>query len=150
MKKIIILAASICALSATAAFAAQVNITDNEKINQVISEYYPDLKDYYEAGVMSVESLKEETLADGSTEYDITYKFVKNYYDQDEIDDVLREQFPDVYGMSKIGLIKDISVYRFVNKATGTILTNVAYNSTRPQPDKAPRFHGPRFRHGRS
>lgn len=149
MKKIIILAASICAFSATAVFAAQETVTDGEKINQVISDCYPGLKDYYDAGVMSVESLKEQTLADGSTEYDITYKFVKNYYDQGEIEEVLREQFPDIYGMSKAGLIKDISIYRFVDKATGKILTNVAYNSTRPQPDKAPRFGRRPFRHGR-
>lgn len=76
-------------------------------------------------------SLKEQTLGDGSTEYGIKYKFVKNYYDQAEIDDVLKAQFPDIYMMSKAGILKDISIYRFVDKNTGKILTNVAYNSIR-------------------
>lgn len=76
-------------------------------------------------------SLKEQTLGDGSTEYGIKYKFVKNYYDQAEIDDVLKAQFPDSYRMSKAGILKDISIYRFVDKNTGKILTNVAYNSIR-------------------
>ena len=148
MKKIILLAATFCAFFGTAAFAAQETITNDENISKVINECYPGLKDYYEAGVMSVESLQEQTLADGSTEYDIKYKFVKNYYDQGEIEEILREQYPDIYGMSKAGIIKDISIYRFVDKGTGTILTNVAYNSTRPQQDRAPRF-GRWFRRGR-
>ena len=109
---------------------------------------YPELKDYYEAGVMSIESLKEQTLGDGSTEYGIKYKFVKNYYDQAEIDEVLKEQFPDIYRMSKAGILKDISIYRFVDKNTGKILTNVAYNSNVPQREAAPRF-GAWFRRGR-
>ena len=148
MKKIILLAATFCAFFGTVAFAAQETITNDENISKVINECYPGLKDYYEAGVMSVESLQEQTLADGSTEYDIKYKFVKNYYDQGEIEEVLREQYPDIYGMSKAGIIKDISIYRFVDKGTGKILTNVAYNSTRPQQDRAPRF-GRWFRRGR-
>ena len=148
MKKIILLAATFCAFFGTAAFAAQETITNDEIISKVINECYPGLKDYYEAGVMSVESLQEQTLADGSTEYDIKYKFVKNYYDQGEIEEILREQYPDIYGMSKAGIIKDISIYRFVDKGTGKILTNVAYNSTRPQQDRAPRF-GRWFRRGR-
>ena len=148
MKKIILLAATFCAFFGTAAFAAQETITNDENISKVINECYHGLKDYYEAGVMSVESLQQQTLADGSTEYDIKYKFVKNYYDQGEIEEVLREQYPDIYGMSKAGIIKDISIYRFVDKGTGKILTNVAYNSTRSQQDRAPRF-GRWFRRGR-
>ena len=148
MKKIILLAATFCAFFGTSAFAAQETITNDENISKVINECYPGLKDYYEAGVMSVESLQQQTLADGSTEYDIKYKFVKNYYDQGEIEEVLREQYPDIYGMSKAGIIKDISIYRFVDKGTGKILTNVAYNSTHPQQDRAPRF-GRWFRRGR-
>jgi hypothetical protein len=149
MKKISLLAAlAIASFFAASAYAGQETITDSEKISSVINDCYPGLKDYYDAGVMSIESFTEETLADGSTEYDITYKFVKNYYDQDEIDNVLKEQYPDIYMMSKAGLLKDISIYRFVDKATGKILTNVAYNSTAPQREATPR-HGSWFRRGR-
>ena len=143
MKKISLLAAiAIASFFATSANAAQETITDSEKISGIINECYPELKDYYDAGVMSIESLTEETLGDGSTKYDIKYKFVKNYYAQSEIDDVLKEQYPDIYMMSKAGLLKDISIYRFVDKATGNLLTNVAYNSTVPQREAAPRFGG--------
>ena len=149
MKKISLFAAiAIASIFAVSAHAAQETVTDGEKISEIINDCYPELRDYYDAGVMNVESLKEQTLADGSTEYDIKYKFVKNYYAQDEIDEVLKEQFPDVYQMSKAGLLKDISIYKFVDKATGKILTNVAYNSTRPQREPAPRF-GRWFRRGR-
>ena len=149
MKKISLLAAiAIASFFAASAYAGQETITDGEKISEVINDCYPELSDYYNAGVLSIESFTEETLADGSTEYDIRYKFVKNYYGQDEIDEVLKEQYPDIYGMSKAGLLKDISIYRFVDKATGKILTNVAYNSTVPQRDPAPR-HGMWFRRGR-
>ena len=149
MKKISLLAAiAIATIFATNAFASRETITDNEKISEIINECYPDLKAYYDSGVMSIESLQEETLADGCTQYDIKYKFVRNFYDQSEIDDVLKEQYPDIYTMSKIGLLKDIAVYRFVDKDTGDILTNVAYNRNVPQHDPAPRFGNP-FRHGR-
>ena len=143
MKKISLLAAiAIATVFATSAYATQETITDAEKISGIINDCYPELKDYYDAGVMSIESLTEETLGDGSTKYDIKYKFVKNYYAQSEIDDVLKEQYPDIYMMSKAGLLKDISIYRFVDKATGNLLTNVAYNSTIPQREAAPRFGG--------
>ena len=102
MKKISLLAAiAIATIFTTNAFAARETITDSEKISEIINDCYPDLKDYYDTGVMSIESLQQETLADGSTQYDIKYKFVKNYYDQSEIDDVLKEQYPDIYTMSK-------------------------------------------------
>ena len=133
MKRFIILAAMFCTLFGTTAFAAKETVTDGKKIERVINNYYPGLKDYYAEGVMRVESLQEETLADGSTEYNIKYKLIKNYYSQDEIDEVLKVKFPDVYAMKKKGVIKDVSVYRFVEKETGKVLTNVAYNKNIPQ-----------------
>ena len=149
MKKISLLAAiAIATVFSANAFAARETITDSEKISEIINECYPDLKAYYDSGVMSIESLQEETLADGCTQYDIKYKFVRNFYDQSEIDDVLKEQYPDIYTMSKIGLLKDIFIYRFVDKDTGDILTNVSYNRNAPQHAPAPR-HGNPFRHNR-
>ena len=128
MKKIVLLAALFCTLFCAQAFAEKRNITDSEEIAKVIGEYYPNLDAYYAAGVIDVDSLYEETLSDGSTKYDIKYKFRKNYYGQDEIDGVLKNEFPDVYAMKAHGVIKDVSVYRFVEKNTGKVLTNVAYN----------------------
>ena len=149
MKKISLLAAiAIATIFTTNAFASRETITDSKKISEIINECYPDLKAYYDSGVMSIESLQEETLADGCTQYDIKYKFVRNFYDQSEIDDVLKEQYPDIYMMSKTGLLKDVSICRYVDKATGNILTNVAYNRTAPRHAPAPRFEN-RFRHGR-
>lgn len=119
-------------LSSVSAYAGKEPIMDTEKISNVIDECYPHLKDYYNAGLLHIDLLTEETLADGSKEYHIRYKFVKNYYPEDEVDEVLKEQYKDIYMMSKAGMLKDISIYRFVDKATGNILTNVAYNRNVP------------------
>ncbi len=148
MKKITLLAAVIVIASsfATSAFAGQNVISDKEKVSEIISNYYPELEDYYNAGVMSVESIQEETLIDGSKEYDITYKFVRSLCDREEADDILKEQYPEVYRMNKAGLLKDLSVCRYVVKDTGEILTNVSYNTRFPQPKAAPRA-ARRFRH---
>lgn len=129
MKKIIFIAALFCTLFSTAAFAAKESITDEQKISKVLAEYYPTLKNYYDAGVIEIESLQEETLADGETKYDIKYKLIKNYYDESEIDNVLKEQYPDIYAMKRMGVIKDVSIFKFVYQDTGDILTNVAYNT---------------------
>ena len=143
MKKIAFIAALVCTLFCTPAFAEKKNITDGEEIAKVIGEYYPNLDAYYAAGVIDIDSLCEETLADGSTKYDIKYKFRKNYYGQDEIDGVLRNEFPDVYAMKEHGVIKDVSVYRFVEKNTGKVLTNVAYNRNTDRRFEIGRFRRP-------
>lgn len=140
MKKIMFIAALFCTLFSNTVFAAKEQITDEQEISKVLANYYPTLKNYYDAGVIEIESLQEETLADGETKYDIRYKFVKNYYDESEIDNVLKEQYPDVYAMKRIGMIKDVSVYRFVYKDTGDILTNVAYNRNTPSRPGFPMF----------
>lgn len=140
MKKIFLLAAIALVVFSTSAYASKDVITNTDKISEVINEHCPAIRDYYNAGVIKVETVNEENLADGRTEYSIFYKFVKNYYDQDEIDKVLEGQYPDVYAMKKKGVIKDVSVYRFVDKNTGKILTNVAYNKNIPQRENMPRF----------
>lgn len=140
MKKIMIIAALFCTLFSTTVFAAKEQITDEQKISRVITNYYPNLKNYYEAGVIEIESLQEETLFDGSTKYDIKYKFVNNYYGNDEIDKALKERYPDVYAMKTKGVIKDVSAFRYVDKETGEILTKVAYNKNMPRRPVFPRF----------
>lgn len=139
-----IIAALFCTLFSTTVFAAKEQITDEQEILKVLTDYYPTLKNYYEAGVIEIESLQEETLADGETKYDIKYKLVKNYYDESEIDNVLKEQYPDIYAMKRMGVIKDVSIYKFVYQDTGDILTNVAYNKNTPNRTDFSRFMGRR------
>lgn len=127
MKKIIILAALFCTLFSTAAFAEREPVTDVEKVSQIISDYYPGISGFYEDGLINVQYLMEETLADGSTEYNIRYRFVKSYYEQAEADKILKEKYPYIYAMKRMGLIKDVGVYRIVNKDTKEIVTNVEY-----------------------
>ena len=139
-----IIAALFCTLFNTTVFAAKEQITDEQEILKVLADYYPTLKNYYEAGVIEIESLQEETLADGETKYDIKYKLIKNYYDESEIDNVLKEQYPDIYAMKRMGVIKDVSIYKFVYQDTGDILTNVAYNRNTPNRPDFPMFMGRR------
>lgn len=133
MKKIMIIAALLCTMFTTNAFAMKEPVTDEEKISEVITNYYPNLKDYYEAGVISLACLTEETLFDGSTEYNIRYKFVNSFYGEDEIDGVLREKYPQVYNLKRLGLVKNVYAYKFVDGKTGEIRTNVGYTRNVPE-----------------
>lgn len=136
MKKIIVIAALLCTLFSTNAFATKEPVTEEERISQIINECYPNLREYYYDGLISVQYLMEETLSDGCTEYNIRYKFVNSYYDQSKIDGMLKEQYPSLYALKKFGAIKDVSAYRYVDRETGKILTNVSYNRVEPK-----RFH---------
>ena len=127
MKKIIVIAALLCTLFSTNAFATKEPVTEEEKISQIINDYYPGLSGFYEDGLIDIEYLMEETLLDGSTEYNIRYRFVKSYYDQTEADKILKEKYPYVYAMKRMGLIKNVGVYKIVNKDTKEIVTNVEY-----------------------
>ena len=127
MKRFMIIAALFCTMFTTNAFAMKEPVTDEEKISEVITNYYPNLKDYYEAGVISLAYLTEETLFDGSTEYNIRYKFVNSFYGEDELDTVLNEKYPQVYNLKRMGLVKNVFAYRFVDRETGEIRTNVGY-----------------------
>ena len=132
MKKFVLVITIMLSLISVSAYASKESVVESREVSEIINECYPNLKDYYEAGVLSIESLTRQTLGDGSTEYDIKYKFVNNYYEGEELTKVLKEQYPDLYTMSKAGLVKDISIYRFVDKATGKILNYVAYNRSVP------------------
>ena len=134
MKKIALLLTVVFSLFASNAFAMREPVTDNEKISYVISEYYPALVRYYEAGLIEVASLTEETLLDGDTEYNIRYKFVKNYYGAEELDEVLRKEYPVIWMMNDAGIVKNVAVYRYVDKETGEIKTNVTFDRNYRQP----------------
>ena len=140
MKRFMIIAALFCTMFTTNAFAMKEPVTDEEKISEVITNYYPNLKDYYEAGVISLAYLTEETLIDGSTEYNIRYKFVNSFYGEDELDTVLKEKYPQVYNLKKMGLVKDVFAYRFVDRETGEIHTNVGYTRNVPERRWSRRF----------
>ena len=128
MKRIATIISIVMMFVSVSAFASREPVVDEERISEVITDCYPWLKDYYEAGVMEVGSLTEETLSDGCVEYNIKYKFTRCFYEGKELMDVLKEKYPDVYIMKRAGLVKDVVVYRFVDHRTGEIATEVAYN----------------------
>ena len=110
------------------AFAMREPVSEPEKISMVINDYYPGLKDYYEAGVIDIASLTEENLPDGTMEYNIKYRFIRNVYEGAEKVRVLKECYPDIYVMARAGLVKDVLVYKFVDQNTGRIFNQIAYN----------------------
>ena len=117
----------------TAKYTSQETITDEAKVSQIINEYYPKLQEYLDAGVVQVASVKEQTLADGETQYDVKYKFINNYYGEEELTALLKDRYPDIYWGQKVGRVKDVVAYKFVDDK-GNIATNVSYNNVRPRP----------------
>lgn len=101
------------------------------KLYEVLAEYCPELKAYVDAGVVSIESVVEEDLFDGDVRYDIRYRYVRNFYEGEELADVLREAYPEVYGMWRTGVIKDVVAYSYVDRESGEIVTGVAYRQPR-------------------
>ena len=92
MKKII-LAIVMAFVMMFSANATREPVTDEFKMIDVIENYYPHLKTYFAEGVIKVASLTEETLLDGSTEYNIKYKFVNSLLNEDELDSLLRTEY---------------------------------------------------------
>ena len=127
MKKII-LAIVMAFVMMFSANATREPVTDEFKMIDVIENYYPHLKTYFAEGVIKVASLTEETLLDGSTEYNIKYKFVNSLLNKDELDSLLRTEYPNIYRMKRFGVIKDVSAIKFVDQETGEIQTKVSYN----------------------
>lgn len=119
-------------LMSVSAYAAKEPIVGNENVSAVIDEFYPGLKDYYESGVLNIASLTEETLADGTVEYNIKYNFTRSMYEGEDLTKVLKKKYPDIYALRRAGLIKDVVVYKFVDKNTGLIFENVLYNWIEP------------------
>ena len=140
MKKFFIIAALFAALAFTAK-AEPETINDVEEIEFVIDNYYPHLTKYKEAGVLDVVYLNEESLYDGSTEYNIRYKFVNHYCTGEEMDNILKERRPDVYVLNNAGLLKDVCVIKYVDKNTGNIDVKVSYNWNLSQRRQHHRFH---------
>ena len=137
MKKLLSVIAIAMAFAFTA-FAGNYPIVNEEEISEVITNYYPNLSDYYGQGVIKVDALTEDTLADGSTEYNIKYHFVRYQYTGEEFTNVLKEKYYDLYRLSQHGLVKDIVIMKYVNKDTGEIEDHIYYTMVwRPRQ----RFH---------
>ena len=134
MKKIylvlVMMVSLLVASCGTAKYTSQAVITDQAKVEQVIKDYYPALQEYKDAGVIQIASVKEQTLADGETQYDVRYKFINNYYEGEELVALLKEKYPDVYKMYQLGMIKDVQAYKFVDD-NGNVVNNVSYNRVR-------------------
>ena len=137
MKKMI-LAIAIAFATIFTANAAKEPVTDEFKVIEVIEDYYPHLMNYFSEGVLEIASLTEDELLDGSTEYNLKYRFVPYHLTEDELNVLLKSDYTNLYYMKRFGLIKDVSAIRFVDKNTGEVLTKVSYNNVERD-----------FRHGR-
>ena len=130
MKKLVSIIAIAMAF-AVSAFAAKEPIVENEKISEVITNYYPNIANYYDEGLIKVDALTEDTLADGSTEYNIRYHFTRYQYTGEELNKILKEKYNDIYRLKIFGLVKDVTVIKYVDKETGEITEHIYYNRTR-------------------
>lgn len=130
MKKLVSILAIALAF-AVSAFAAREPIVENEKISEVITNYYPNIAEYYGEGLIKVDALTENTLADGSTEYNIRYHFTRYQYTGEELNQVLKEKYQDIYRLKLFGLVKDVTVIKYVDKETGEITEHIYYNRAR-------------------
>lgn len=134
MKKIALLFAILFGMFVSPLYAMKEPVVDEGRIESVIEEAYPHLVDYYEAGLVEVVSMTEETLIDGSKEYNIRYRFVRNYCeDEKEIEGILREKYPRVFGMLRMGLLSDVHVWKYVDQESGEIETGMMYNFREPR-----------------
>ena len=102
-------------------------IYNSSEITTVLQNYYPQLYEYCEEGVMIIKSLKEVTFDDGSFGYKIKYVFVKRYIEDNEKLEVVKNTYPELYKMYTDGVIDITSVYKYVDKNTGKINVKVVH-----------------------
>ena len=138
MKKMI-LAMAMAFAAIFSANAMRTPINDEEKVIEVIQDYYPHLINYFAEGVMEIGSLTEEILADGETEYNIRYKFVNYRLNDGELNSLLKTKYPEIFYGRQFGFLKDVTAIRYVDKETGEIKTKVVYNKN-DRPRRRPMF----------
>ena len=138
MKKMI-LAMAMAFAAIFSANAMRTPINDEEKVIEVIQDYYPHLINYFAEGVMEIGSLTEEILADGETEYNIRYRFVNYRLNDGELNSLLKTKYPEIFYGRQFGFLKDITAIRYVDKETGEIKTKVVYNKN-DRPRRRPMF----------
>ena len=138
MKKMI-LAMAMAFAAIFSANAMRTPINDEEKVIEVIQDYYPHLLNYFAEGVMEIGSLTEEILADGETEYNIRYKFVNYRLNDGELNSLLKTKYPEIFYGRQFGFLKDVTAIRYVDKETGEIKTKVVYNKN-DRPRRRPMF----------
>ncbi len=121
-------------------------IDNEENIAYVLSTYYPQLYQYYDEGVLKVNSIKEVVLENNIIDYKIKYKFVRRYYYNDyaEMAIILKEHFPELYDMYTKGIIEINSIYKYVDRDTGRIRYHVSYRNIYDTYYNI--YHGPRYR----
>lgn len=112
----------------TSHYVSQRTVLEMDEISYVLYNYYPQLHEYYMEGVLAVTSLKEATLADGTKDYKVKYRFIKYHYPNfNDRMDALREYYPEIYDMYVSGVIELTSFYKYVDRNTGLIRHHVSF-----------------------
>ena len=95
-------------------------VRDKYEIYQAIRNY-PLLKTYYDEGVIQVVPVKRVKATNSSSpEYIVKYRYCKHYItDYGEQMKVLRENFPEIYGMYCEGKIQLNEMYEYVDDKGG-------------------------------
>ena len=138
MKKIM-LAIVVIFTAIFSANAARTPSNDEEKVIEVMENYYPHLMTYFAEGVMEIGSLTEEILPDGETEYNIRYRFTNYQLNEGELNSLLRTKYPEIFYGKQFGFLKDVSAIKYVDKESGEIKTKVVYNRN-DRPRRRPMF----------
>lgn len=142
-----------------------VSLNDPEvefSATEILYNRYPELVNYYEAGVLKITALREIRTEMGY-DYKLKYRFVKRHLEYAERMEVLKELYPELYTMYVNGTIEITSMYKYVD-AEGAIRYHVSYRRLydfyyesvplihpyggyryyyRPRPAPAPRPHNP-------
>lgn len=127
---LIILALTLMVSCASTQHVVRTDIVEIDEVAYVLENYYPELFYYYMEGVLQVKSIRENVLADGTVDYDINYEFVRYYYrTYREQMDVLKEYYPELYRRYWNGTIHINSIYKYVDRQSGTIEYSVSYSN---------------------
>ena len=127
---LIILALALVVSCASTQHVVHTDIVEIDEVAYVLENYYPELFYYYMEGVLQVKSIRENVLANGTVDYDINYEFVRYYYrTYREQMDVLKEYYPELYRRYWNGTIHINSIYKYVDRQSGTIEYSVSYSN---------------------
>lgn len=113
----------------TTNYLSRRTVNEISEVSYVLTNYYPQLYEYYIEGVMDIDSMREIILEDGTVDYRIKYHFVRYYYrNQADRMEALQLYFPELYEMYLSGVIEVNSIYKYVEKRTGKIRHHCSYN----------------------
>ena len=102
-------------------------VRDKYEIYQAVRNY-PLLKTYYDEGVIQIVSVKKvKATYSSNPEYIVKYRYCKHYItDYGERMKVLRENFPEIYGLYCDGKVQLNEMYEYVAN-DGSIRYNISY-----------------------